>query len=112
MQVCALRAPNALSGDTVQAALECAKGIQLRLTWREPQGGGLRGVQYGEQHLDATLLDCLAQLSSTLTLIGTALTGFDDMLGCGISQMVSSCRQCICSSSTTSNTGLPISRSR
>ncbi len=83
VQVCALCTPNALSGDTVQAALECAKGIQLRLSWREPQGG-LRGVQYGEQHLDATLLDCLAQLSSTLTLIGTALNGFDDMLGCGI----------------------------
>ena len=83
MQVCALRTPNALSGDTVQAALECAKGIQLRLPWREPQGG-LR-VQYGEQRLDATLLDCLLQLSSTLTLIGTALSGFDDMLGCGAS---------------------------
>jgi len=84
VQVCALQTPNALSGDTAQAALECAKGIQLRLTWREPQGG--LGGQYGEQHLDATLLDCLAQLSGTLTLIGTALNGFDDMLGCGIGQ--------------------------
>ena len=75
VQVCALGSPNALSGDRVQAALECAKGLQLRVTWREPQGGGMR-APYGEQQLDAALADCLLQLSSTLGQISTALSGF------------------------------------
>jgi hypothetical protein len=79
-QVCATRTPNLLSGDKVQAALECAKGIQLRLTWRQPRGGPL--AQAAEQHEDANLAESLLQLCSLLADVSAAAGRIEDALRC------------------------------
>ena len=72
--------PNLLSGDKVQAAMECAKGIQLRLTWRNARGGPL--AQAAEQHEDANLAESLLQLSSTIDSISGIAGRVKDALGC------------------------------
>ena len=76
--MCAIRTPHLLSGDKVQAALECAKGIQLRLTWRHPRGRTL--AQTAEQHEDANLAESLLQLSSTLADVSAAAGRVEDAL--------------------------------
>ena len=78
--MCALRTPNLLSADKVQAALECAKDTQLRLTWREARGAP--SAQAGKQHEDANLAELLLQLSSTLADISAAAGCFKGALGC------------------------------